>query len=644
MKRRAAVVLPLLLAAAPYAHCLYRFDLVWEDPGYTIKHEAVHSLRNIPRFFTLEYWNRELTTPTRSYRPMREIAFAADYALWGPRPAGYRLTSILLHMAASACVYALALRWLDAAPALLAACAFAAHPTRVETVVYVKNKAEILAAVFALLAALAQLRAWERRRGGVAALGWLVLAVLSKATAVAAPAALACAAFARRLRAAAWIRLAPMALAAALCVYANARWIEKPRQPPGDLGRLGLRWRPALAAETWRAYLAMAFLPVHLHADRALAPPRRPWPAGAAELAAWALAGAWFACAARRRWPAVVFGAGWFAAFLAPALNLVLLEGRPIAEQRLYLPLAGLALAAAAGLRTRARRGLWLAAVLVFCALAGQRVFAWRDSRTLWFDNVRHAPEKTKSRNNLGRAYGRAGRYALAEAQFRKALQVNPRFGDAMYNMAAVCQSRGELAQANVWYSRLLTLDPSREDAWLQAGGVFWRLKMYDLAEKAFRSVLKRNPRQVMAWRNLAGVLRAQGRNEDAEAALRRAAALAPRDAETWALLGEMLDVEGRPKEAEKCYREALRLDDPRRDVYVNMGKLLYTRGRYPLARDAWAKLAARNPRDAEALAGLGLTAAALRDWAEFERCVAALRRVRPRLAAQLEREGRRKR
>ncbi len=645
MKRRFLILLPLALAALPFVHSLAGFDLVWEDPSYIIKNKAIHSLRNIPRFFGLRYWNEALPTPTRSYRPLREVVLAADYALWGRRVAGYRLTSILLHMLATACAYLFLRAWLGRgglAPALLGACVFALHPSRVETVVYVKNKAEIMAAIFVLLAARSWLLPARSGRPGLqqaAALGLLVLALLSKATAIALPFALLAAAFCRRdptQRRRDWVSLAPMFLAAAICVYANARFIDKPVFKPGELGRLGLEWRPALVAKTWHSYLSMALLPVRLRADRHLPPPAgSPWQ-GAAILCLWIAAGLVLAWRGPRSAPTVTLGIAWFVAFLGPVLNILLIEGRPLAEQRLYLPLAGLALCAAAAARRRSARRLIPVALLAFAALSCQRVFAWQDSRSLWFDNVLKAPGKTKSRNNLGRYYGQSKRYTLAAAQFRKALAINPRFGDALYNMAAVCQKRGDLTQAVVWYSRLLTLDPSRDDAWLQVGGIFWRKKEYELAEKAFRSLLERKPHHAMALRDLAGVYRAQGRYGMAEGTVRKALALEPRSTELHVVLGETLDLLGRHDEATAWYRRAIELDDPDRSVYVRMGKVLYTNHRYDAAKLAWRKLLDRNPQDWEAHLGLGLIAMKQRDRAAFDASVKRLQALRPRVARQL--------
>src|SRR5260370_1998240 len=77
--------------------------------------------------------------------PTTWLTLGADYALWGMKPFGYHLTSLLLHAASAAVFYLVARRLLalavPAASALVAsagataaALVFAIHPLRVESV------------------------------------------------------------------------------------------------------------------------------------------------------------------------------------------------------------------------------------------------------------------------------------------------------------------------------------------------------------------------------------------------------------------------------------------------------------------------------------------------------------------------------
>jgi len=648
-QRRVALGLPLLLAALPFLHSMAGFQLAWEDPSYLLRNKPIQSLHNIPRFFGLRYWNEDIPTPTRSYRPIREVTFALDYALWGQKPWGYRLTSIALHVAATAAFYVLASTWLPGPtrrPACLAACVFALHPSRVETVVYAKNKAEILAAVFVLLSVLLWDLAMRTERAGgrrlaryAAALGLFVLALLSKATAIALPCALVAAVlcrsrspFARRL-----MSVAPFFVIVAIVVYANTKFIEKDTGLTGALSELSMLWRPALVVETWHRYLGLALFPANLHADRLLSPPDAPCWAWLVGFGGWCLLGAVVALRGPGKAPNCTLGLAWFVAFLAPVLNIMLIEGRPVAEQRLYVPLVGLCLGVGrAILRDRNRCACLLVAVVAYAALSCERVFAWRTNTALWFDNVLASPEKSKPRNNLAVQYGKAKRYSLAKRQLIRALRLNPKLGDAMYNLGAICRDQGRLREANVWYANLLRLDPERDDAWLSAGNVFWRLKRYDLAEKAFRSLMECEPQDFKAYVNLAGVYFDQKRYTDAEGQLRQAMVLSPGNADLHVNLGQVLDLQGRPTEALKCYGAALNLDETNALAHIKFGQAMLSRGDSATARQAFTAAVRAAPENWQGWLGLAATAQASGDRPLFDRALERLHELKPEVASSL--------
>ena len=140
------------------------------------------------------------------YSPISWLTLGADYTLWGMAPRGYHLTSLLLH-GVTAAVFALVARRLIRAAqvvasetairlgAALAALLFAVHPLRVESVVWVTERRDLVSGLFYLLAILSYLRwaepaaAGERpaRRWYALALVCFVLALLSKSMTVSLP-------------------------------------------------------------------------------------------------------------------------------------------------------------------------------------------------------------------------------------------------------------------------------------------------------------------------------------------------------------------------------------------------------------------------------------------------------------------------
>jgi hypothetical protein len=96
------------------------------------------------------------------YIPLTWMTFGLDYLLWGMRPVGYHLTSLVLHAANAVVFYFVARRILGAAllgpanlnhllgafPAAFAALAFAIHPLRVESVAWATERRDVLSGLF----------------------------------------------------------------------------------------------------------------------------------------------------------------------------------------------------------------------------------------------------------------------------------------------------------------------------------------------------------------------------------------------------------------------------------------------------------------------------------------------------------------
>lgn len=133
----------------------------------------------------------------RFYRPLSTLTYALDYHIWGLDPAGYHLTTLLLHAAASAlAVVALAAVTRRTGAAALGGLLFAAHPLTAEVVPVASRRQDVL--VTALVLAGVALFARSRRPDGArrtgspdgtrwaaaGAVGCYALALLAKETAV----------------------------------------------------------------------------------------------------------------------------------------------------------------------------------------------------------------------------------------------------------------------------------------------------------------------------------------------------------------------------------------------------------------------------------------------------------------------------
>jgi len=334
------------------------------------------------------------------YRPLPLASYAIDWQLGGPAW-WFHAVNVAWHAGASIAVAWLARQWSGQRAALAAGLLFAVHPVHVEAVANIVGRAELMAGLFAIVsvyAALAHDRLWW---SAVA----LAAGLLSKENAVVAPALIAwgwmmeMAPRPSRQRMAAyagvWVALG--------VVYVVVRWTVLGHELVGRAAPVFFGASPVAVRLTAVAALAdvarLLLLPLTLRVDYSPAErtlvttPLDPrFALGLLCVAAW---GALLWLSWRRGRRVEAFGLGWIAIALFPVSNLVVPVGVLLAERALYLPSAGLALAAGAWLKDLETRRLALVLSLVVVA-GGVRTFlrvpVWHDTRAMITSELEDSP------------------------------------------------------------------------------------------------------------------------------------------------------------------------------------------------------------------------------------------------------------
>jgi len=151
-----------------------------------------------------------------------------------------------------------------------------------------------------------------------------------------------------------------------------------------------------------------------------------------------------------RRAPLVCGGWLWFVAGLVMESSVLPLE--LAFEHRMYLPGIGLYLAAAGlfyrlGIK-KAAVPLLLIVLASLALLTHERNRVWQNSGRLWKDALHKAPQKARPFANLcSEAYGK-GEFARARRLCRAALARAPGHEKALYNLGLACKSLGRLDEA----------------------------------------------------------------------------------------------------------------------------------------------------------------------------------------------------
>ena len=152
-------------------------------------------------------------------------------------------------------------------------------------------------------------------------------------------------------------------------------------------------------------------------------------------------------------------------------------------------------------------------------------------------------------------------RALIEEAMARHTLRKNPGDFEAHYNLAALLQSRGELAESIAHFTQAARIRPDDAIANNALGAMLLASGRIDAAIVRFNAALKVRPDYFDAHYNLGNALASQGDFVQALLHFRAAVHLHPEDANAEANLGSALAETGNPTEARLHYERALRIN-----------------------------------------------------------------------------------
>lgn len=573
-------------------------------------------------------------------RPLPNLSLALDHALYGLDPAGYRATNYVLH-ALVATLVALLVRdtlllpyfagaWTGVAALLGIAVAlvWVAHPLVSETVVYVTQRTELLAAFFYVLTLWAAVRHWTvtpsndgtatapvvaGRWAGVAMLS-CVAAMASKEIAASLPLVVwlyertflvdswRATARSRRLYvglAASWLVLLALNVQGASGL-SDVRHYVSPLVWWATQTKVTLLY---LKLALWPWPLAIHYAPAYLETVAAAAP----WVVAFLVLVAGVVA------AVRRR-PAARFVVVAAALVLAPTF-VVPLAKMMAAERRMYLPLVGLVvLAVVGGARVLAARrtaalALVAALVVVLGAVTVRRLAVYETAVTLWTDTIRTQPDDAMAHYNLGVALVESGRPAAeAMPRFEEALRLDPGHAGALDNLGLVLLRQHRFDEARARFERAIAADPENAVALNNLGALELDMRRPAAAIPLFERALAAEPDlpKAIVHRNLGKALVAVGRPEPGLGHLDRAVRLDPDDPEAQNGRGAALLALGKPAAAVPAFETALRLAPDDAGIESNLATALLQSGRVEDAAEHLRHVLSREPENLGARNNLG--------------------------------------
>jgi protein O-mannosyl-transferase len=244
-----------------------------------------------------------------------------------------------------------------------------------------------------------------------------------------------------------------------------------------------------------------------------------------------------------------------FFVLLAPTSSFIPSEDAAF-EHRLYLPMLAFSIFAASLIVAIRRPGWVLAPLLIVMAVATvRRGTVWGSEIALWEDTVRHVPNKPRAWFNLAGAYLETdpGR---AEVAYRRAIQLNPEFAEAYYNLGIIAQTRKNYSEAAAFYEKALSLNSTHWQAWNNLGNTLLLLGQKERALRAFETTLSLNPDHWPSQYNIAIVHFNSGRFDQAIPRLRTVLDWRPDFRDARYLLAVALTRTGQKVEAEREWQK----------------------------------------------------------------------------------------
>jgi Tfp pilus assembly protein PilF len=487
-------------------------------------------------------------------RPVVNLSYAVDAAIWGLRPLGFHITNVLLHAVNVMLVFAAALalarddrarrtaqngaqrdrarpngdeagpRRADVDPArpvaIVAALLFAVHPMLSQAVGYISARSDVLCATFVLLAflaarrfllgggwmwAVATLAAWVAALGAKEVAAMLPLALLAYDALILPHRAPV------RRRAALHVPLLLLVAAAAGVRVWVLRQVEY--DAAGFDGELAL-----VAIDAFRGYLQLLLWPAGQTIFHALAP--IPHPFDLRIIVTVALFGSLIALTWTFRQVSglLLFGLLWFLLFLIPSGALFVLgRGEALAEHRVYLSSVGVfvSMAALAGIalervgrEAKVLRWTLLAVVGVVALQLGGRTLLrnamWADPVALWRESVDRAPQHWLPHLMLGEALRVRSGCGPAEAEYRLAIRFAPEEIFAYKKLGGCLIERGAYDEAEAVFVALRDMVPTSAEGPTGLAIVAMAREAPNYAQVYLREALVRDPDAVLPRQLLA--------------------------------------------------------------------------------------------------------------------------------------------
>jgi protein O-mannosyl-transferase len=431
-----------------------------------------------------------------NYNPLTTLTFALEYQMAGENPFLYHLNNLLLHVLCTLVVFLLMRKMgLSFLVSFLVALLFGIHPMRVESVVWVTERKDVLFSAFFLLSLIFYTDYLEKKKNlfFILSLGVFVFALLSKIQAVAlAPTLLLIDYwYNRKIDRKLILEKIPFFLLALATGLAGIWFLRQ--QGSLDTGTsFPFVQRLFIGSYSFVVYILKSLVPWEMSA-------LYPYPHKISAVFYLSMIPALAVVAVPifkfKSNKTLTFGILFFLVNIAFLLQVVGAGQGFLADRFTYIPYIGLFLILAKtvewAMEKIPQRKSFIYSVLIgyLVLLTGvtfNRIKVWQNSETLWTDVKEKYPNTPLPYNNLGHYLRQQNQPERALENYNKAISLEPNKAQPFNNRGKIYFDRGEMDKALTDYSKCIELEPNHVNALANRGAAFgmkqeWKKALNDL-------------------------------------------------------------------------------------------------------------------------------------------------------------------
>ncbi|MGD0276591.1 MAG: tetratricopeptide repeat protein, partial [Syntrophales bacterium] len=235
-----------------------------------------------------------------------------------------------------------------------------------------------------------------------------------------------------------------------------------------------------------------------------------------------------------------------------------------------------------------------------------QRNEVWRDEATFWKHEVTLSPNKARPHLGLGRRYEINGQFDKAISEYETALKLNPFYPEVYLNLGNIYSQKIIYDKAIWYYTKAIGMAPDYAPAFNGLGSTYASMGKLEEAAIAFKQAIKFDPSLYASRINIGNVYERSGNFDNAIHEYRIAEELDPNAGVIYKLLGRLYAKKNMIAEAGRQLEKAVQLVPNDADSRVYYGINLATRNRVPEALEQYNAALRINPNSINAHYNLG--------------------------------------